>query len=1523
MLRPAPAHLVVHYHRPYHDYYNWCLTLGDNVYAQCIPDAFTAYGALFRISLPSQSQLLLQPTHPALIDSTPRRVDLSSLHSTGRDKHVFLLCDHPHAVSSPLLFLTGQFSRFVFVTADWGEEWLVLYAGNTKRDLFPATCHYRVPAHPSLFVLDTSALPKEISFTLQKTHTYTAPSHSQPSFPSFEAPFPHHIPLSSTPFRTPFDPLSVLVEQTSRSAYLSLIVSTMAPVTRPNPSPVIAPSKHLILFYYRLDRSTPIVSIMLTAATNLQSVSLPSPYHTARAFSIDITQLLQLKNSKSKSSQLSIVPIRTSVSSTIQEPPLTWKPSLGLRIIYAQSYPRLLTPSDVDISIVYHRYDPRWTDWELNIWTNATEKYPALSTKLTPRRPAVPGQIVFHLIGHIFPFKTQVYAEPVRMQLHPAQATIDQFGHTVMTEPHRDACRRDVVREWTSAEAPAQILHFVQGDPKIRVRPPEPHQFMAKRWFRVRYRRFSPSDYNGWDLWTWDPTDPASHRVALAPVSVTKDWTDFIVDRASYGSAKNICLLPRRGGKAWLERDGVERVWNASLLEDAHGMEAKGTESDFISTDTHNYDEFPTFTITQDTTFVLRSLDEVKCMLDAYVDSEHSVVVSTPVPLGWICPTKKAAKQLGQNVCIKLCGHPVQLICKEGNLSYNQVTGKSLRHKKSEQLSTTKTRLMFETSVVHFDEDFLVENVIVCVHPFHAVGLHWERHQNEDRYFYEGSLGWSYSARQCVFRCFAPAADKVSVVIYAKATGAEGRVVVPMRRIPQGCWKAIVSKDLKGAYYKLLAEGKCKRLFPGLEVIDPYSRCNTAHAGRGLIYGTETTPVHDRPSLRAAEIIIYELHIRDMTIENSSGIRNGGKFLGLAERGTKMVPTTTKHPQRKPLTPWEQEIMPGVQKDFFVLEKFSSGLDHIAQMGVTAIQIMPIQDFDNNEDDEFAYRWGYMPVHFNSPDGWYASSTHTAARVKEFKKLVSAAHKAGLRVIMDVVYNHTAEDSNELNLEARFSFNGLAPRYYYRTCANTPVAHNGESTCGRRAPHEPRCGECYSNGSGCGNEFRSESPMGRKFIVDSLKFWASEYGVDGFRFDLLGLIDVETIQQAVEELKAIDPDIVVYGEPWIGGLSPMKTTDKGSQRSKGFAVFNDTFRNAIRGSPFDTEETFIMDGGRLMEVKGGIIGSVDTFADSPLESINYVECHDNRTLWDHLNHYIRSRTDTIKFSDEDVRRMHKLAAVLVLTSQGIPFIQAGQEMCRTKFGDENSYESPDEINMIRWSTKVEEWSTVQYYRGLILLRRAHPEIFCMENADEIHEKIVFYEDCGLHVPDQCIGYRIKGNPEKLLRRLQEERSEDVPGEQDLEEEPQRWSEVVILFNATPLKVLFELPGKEADVMWMQIVSASAAGTRTLSGPFIGSVEVSGRSAAVLRRASSSECYVSQFEMRLASIADVHCSFHGDDPLSRYAVGLEPMPTSEEQAFKNQSIFQRIQFKKKAESMDHQRVEEVYRKRKEYEQQRKL
>jgi len=508
-----------------------------------------------------------------------------------------------------------------------------------------------------------------------------------------------------------------------------------------------------------------------------------------------------------------------------------------------------------------------------------------------------------------------------------------------------------------------------------------------------------------------------------------------------------------------------------------------------------------------------------------------------------------------------------------------------------------------------------------------------------------------------------------------------------------------------------------------------------------------------------------------------------------------------------------------------------------------------------------------MPVHFNSPDGWYATERFSTARITEFKKLVDAIHKAGLKVIMDVVYNHTAEDANERNLDARFSFNGLAPRYYYRTCGNIPVSENGYNTCAWKGLDEPRCGKCYSNGSGCGNEFRSESPMGRKFILDSLTYWATEYKIDGFRFDLMGLMDVETMTLAAKRLQEIDENIILYGEPWTAGPTPILALAKGMQRERGFGVFNNSFRDALRGSPFGVEENFLMDGGRLGAVKRGIMGSIDDFASGPTEAINYIECHDNRTLYDHFMDYRKQRTDEIVFTDSDLVRMQKLGGVVIAVSQGIAFFQLGQEMCRTKDGVENSYESPDSVNMIDWTWKVDKKDVVDYYRGLLKLRQEHAEIFMIREAKTIRERLTFYEELGLPVPERCIAFRIMG--EQLNVAVIEAKDEN--------DERLKWTAVVVLLNPTPVAATFVLPDAESDVMWVPIVDDKVAGTEPIAGPCISSVSVPGRSAIVLRRCSRSESRSASVDLRLAVVSDAFVA-PVDVPVGEYSVGLSVLKT---------------------------------------------
>lgn len=405
--------------------------------------------------------------------------------------------------------------------------------------------------------------------------------------------------------------------------------------------------------------------------------------------------------------------------------------------------------------------------------------------------------------------------------------------------------------------------------------------------------------------------------------------------------------------------------------------------------------------------------------------------------------------------------------------------------------------------------------------------------------------------------------------------------------------------------------------------------------------------------------------------------------------------------------------------------------------------------------------------------------------------------------------------------------------------------------------------------------------MGRKFIIDSLKYWVNEYNIDGFRFDLLGLLDVETMTLAAAELREIDPNIVLYGEPWCGGLTPIKSTEKGMQRSRGFGVFNNTFRDALRGSPFATgEETFVMDGCRLDEVKRGIIGSIDDFTDTPLETINYVECHDNYSLEDHFRLYISQRTDDIVFSDSDVVRMHKLAAAIIFTSQGIPMMQIGQEMCRTKFGVENSYNSPDKINMVRWESKRERSDVVSYYRGLIELRRKHPEFFCMTDASVIRSRVTFYEHLGLSVPPQCIAYRIcsattptvsQGDENTLDLAANAELSRSPVDHDDVQDF--EWEEVLVLLNARPTDSVFDLPGAERHQHWVQLVDPDAAGCAALGSPMYGRICVPGRSAAVLRRANLEENQRGLVDLRLSHISDAGMGLPGHDILSPYTVGL--------------------------------------------------
>jgi len=554
-----------------------------------------------------------------------------------------------------------------------------------------------------------------------------------------------------------------------------------------------------------------------------------------------------------------------------------------------------------------------------------------------------------------------------------------------------------------------------------------------------------------------------------------------------------------------------------------------------------------------------------------------------------------------------------------------------------------------------------------------------------DGMFSSQPLGALYSPTQTTFCVWAPTADKVTLNLYQSPTGGDAKRI-SMNKLEDGCWETVIEGDQLGAYYTYSAAGEDARFDDSRELLDPYAKAVTNHDGRNIVVHDET-PVADRPNFPISEAVIYEMHIRDFTIDPDSGIQRRGKYLGLTESDTHLTG----------------------RKDI------ATGLEHLVELGVNVVQLLPLGEFHNKKSED-QYGWGYDVVHHFSPEGWYATERFDARRVGEVKRMVDALHRLGIRVTLDVVFNHTFE---AIDLGRVYSFEGLVPGYYYR------LKQDGS----------------YWNGSGVGNEFRTEAPMVRRYILDCLKHWVTEYKIDGFRFDLMGLIDRETVRQITGELRAIDPNLLIYGEPWAGGSTPIEITWKGTQRGQGWSVFNDHYRDALKGNVFNARETgFAQSGHHIQGLKQGIRGAIDDFSDSPLEAINYVECHDNHTLWDRLK---ISTIDDARITDADRRAMSKLAAAAVFTSQGVPFIQAGQEFLRTKGGDHNSYDKPDAVNMIRWRDKLEHRDIYEYYQGLIALRRAHP-LFRLETAEQVRRAVWFLDDqLGLPVPSGCVAFVIE------------------------------------------------------------------------------------------------------------------------------------------------------------------------------------
>lgn len=522
---------------------------------------------------------------------------------------------------------------------------------------------------------------------------------------------------------------------------------------------------------------------------------------------------------------------------------------------------------------------------------------------------------------------------------------------------------------------------------------------------------------------------------------------------------------------------------------------------------------------------------------------------------------------------------------------------------------------------------------------------------------------------------------QVEIHIYEDGQGGKAIKTIKMKASGENRWEATVKGDLKGKFYTFdIGKGET----PGV-----FAKAVGVNGMRGAIVDmAETNPQgwenDQRPVIQSpADLVIYEMHWRDFSIDGSSGLKNKGKFLALTE---------------------------------------PKAIEHLKSLGVNAVHILPSFDYasvDETKLDTPQYNWGYDPKNYNVPEGSYSTDPYNpVTRIKEFKQMVQALHKAGIRVILDVVYNHT------FNID-HSNFQLTYPDMYYRKTADGK----------------------YSDGSGCGNETASEKPLMREFMLESVKYWIDEYHIDGFRFDLMGVHDIETMQQIRAEVNKIDPSIYIYGEGWSAG-SCAYPVDKlamkaNAQQLNGIAAFSDDMRDALRGPFSDDHKGALLAGipGEEESLKFGIVGGIahpqvdmtkvnydkKPWTNNPTEQISYVSCHDDMCLVDRLKASIPSLTDKNipeKERTAELIRIDQLAQTAVFTSQGVPFILSGEEMLRDKKGVHNSYNSPDSINHLDWNNLQRYPQLFTYYKNLIQLRKNHPA-FRLATGDKVRQHLEF------------------------------------------------------------------------------------------------------------------------------------------------------------------------------------------------------
>jgi pullulanase len=595
---------------------------------------------------------------------------------------------------------------------------------------------------------------------------------------------------------------------------------------------------------------------------------------------------------------------------------------------------------------------------------------------------------------------------------------------------------------------------------------------------------------------------------------------------------------------------------------------------------------------------------------------------------------------------------------------------------------------------------------------------------------YDGcDLGVKWSKKKLSVRVWAPTALEVQFKLYKSSEAVDYESAYALNTGEAGTWQIELEGNFESKLYTFQVRDETGWLN---ECPDIHAKSTGVNGLRGMIINPASTNPEKWESdkrcsvVQPTDMVVYELHVRDFSISPDSGIQHKGKYLGFTETGT-------KSPQG-----------------------LSTGLDHLKDLGITHVHLLPVADFYTVDESKSTsqYNWGYDPLNFNTPEGWYATDPFDGTtRIKELKKVVQALHKQGVGVIMDVVYNHSG-------LIFDSWFNQFVPGYYYRQKADGTL----------------------SDASGCGNEMASERAMVRKFIIESVAYWAEEYHFDGFRFDLMGILDIETMNQIRKRLDQTDKNIFMFGEGWIAAESPLpenlRATKLNTIKLDRIASFCDDMRDGLKGSPFNRFSHGFISGLTLREekIKFAITGAIDhpqifydyvdssrkPWANTPAQCINYVSCHDNYTLFDKLQYSCPEA-----FMDE-IDRMTRLALGILLTSQGVPFMHAGMEMHRSKGGHHDSYRSPDEVNQIEWSRKAEFEGLYMFTRNCLELRRQHPA-FRMSDSKMVREKLSFFQK---YIPG-VIAYQL---------------IDHANGDS--------WKTILVLFNGNNYSVEFEISEKK-------------------------------------------------------------------------------------------------------------------------------